>query len=138
MSDDVATLVQKAVRLALVSDPDLAAAVGDLVLDEVPDNQAPPYLRFGDIEPARDDQDGCLGWTVTLGIEAYSRPGSGRVEAQRLCGLVSAALHRAPEILTVDGFTVWDLESDTYAVTRQGDGKTYQGTVAAVVYLSAT
>ena len=137
MSDDIASAVQAAIRAALLADPALAAEIGTLVFDEVPDNHPAPYLRFGRIEPSRDDTDGCLEWLVTLGIEAHTRPGSGRVQAQRLCGLVSDALHRQGDALSVPGWAVWDVESDTFAVTRLGDGKTYLGTVAAVVSLSA-
>lgn len=137
MSDDVASAVQAAVRAVLLADPALAAEIGTFVFDEVPDNRPPPYLRFGRIEPARDDTDGCLDWTVTLGIEAHTRPGSGRIEAQRLCGLVSGILHRQGDALSVPGWAVWDVESDTFAVTQLSDGKTYLGTVAAVISLSA-
>ncbi|MFG6535555.1 DUF3168 domain-containing protein [Sulfitobacter sp. 1A16787] len=138
MSNDIASATQFAVRAVLVADPALVAELGGpWVYDEVPDNTAPPYLRFGRIEPARDDTDGHLGWSVTMGLEAHTRPGSGRVSAQRLCGLVSAALHRRPEALTLPDWVVVDVDSDTFSVARQGDGKTYLGTALAVVTLSA-
>lgn len=137
MADDIASAVLLAARAVLLADADLVAEVGQNVLDEPRDNLAPPYIRFGSLEPARDDTDGCLGWSVTMALHVYTRPGAGRISAQRICGRVSDILHRDPDAWSVPGFTVWEVEATGFSVERQADGKTYEGTILVVVSLTA-
>lgn len=138
--DDVGLKVQKALRLALRSDADLTALVGFRIVDEPHDKETLPLLRFGRITPVPDDTDGTAGWLVSVGLEAHSRPeaarpDAGRVEAGRICGAIHAALHRQPEALTVEGWSVIDIEVQSWLVDRQSDGAAYLGTLALEISL---
>ncbi|MGR3498776.1 MAG: DUF3168 domain-containing protein [Limimaricola soesokkakensis] len=127
---DYATATQAAIRAALVADAGVAALVGDRVVDEPAEGIAFPFIRFGTITPRPDDTDATLGAQVAVGIEAHSRPEAGRIEATRILEAVAAALHRRPEILDLGALHAFEIEVQTWTVTRDGDGQSYTGTLA--------
>lgn len=137
MADAYDLAAMAALRAVLTADADLAALVGDRIVDEPADGIALPYVRFGAIEPRADDTDGRLGAVVGVGLEIHSRPLAGRVEAARICGAIAAALHRQPEALTLEGLTCSEIEVLTWTVGRAGDGVTYLGRMALDVSIDA-
>jgi uncharacterized protein DUF3168 len=137
VADGYLTGVQAALRTALVADAGMAALVADRIVDEPRENVIFPYIRFGGIAPVNDDTDGALGAIVTVGLETHSRPVAGKIEAARICEAINTALHRRPEVVTVAGYTVVDVEVLTWTVTRASDGATYVGTLALEVHLDA-
>ncbi len=137
MSDGSLTATMAGLRAALVADATLAALVADRVVDEPRPDIAFPYVRFGRLEPVADDTDATLGEIIQVGLEIHSRPTAGRVEAARICEAIKAALHRKPEDLTVAGFSVCEINVQTWAVDRGKDGATYEGRLALEVHLDA-
>ena len=137
MADGYMTAAMAAIRAALVADPDVSAFVGDRVVDEPRENIIFPYIRFGLITPVPDDTDGTRGQKITMGLEAHSRPIAGRIQAGRMCEAIAAALHKRPEALTVAGFTVTEIQVQTWAVYRKSDGATYEGKLSLEVRLEA-
>lgn len=139
MADGYVTAVMAGLRAALVADAGVAAFVGGRVVDEPRPSIAFPYIRFGDLEPVGDDTDGTRGAIVQAGLEVHSRPdnGTGRVEATRICEAVHAALHKRPAAVTAGGFTVTEIEVQTWLVRREKDGATYEGRIALEVHLDA-
>ena len=137
MADGYSTGVQAALRTALVADAGVAALVAGRVVDEPREDVVFPYIRFGTITPLNDDTDGARGASVTVGLEVHSRPIAGKIEAARVCEAINDALHRRPEVVTVAGYTVVDVEVQTWTVTRKSDGASYVGTLALQVQLSA-
>lgn len=137
MANDEIGETMAGIRAALIADPDLAAVVGDRVLDDPRQDVAFPFVRFGNMETVSDDTDGTEGTQVQVGLEVHSRPEWGRVEATGICKMIQAVLHRHPEVVDVQGYTVVDIEVQTWLVARQKDGATYEGKVALVVHLDA-
>lgn len=135
MSDGEATAVMAGLRAALVADAGVAALVGNRIVDEPRESIALPFIRFGNLEPRSDDTDGAQGAIVQTGLVVHSRPETGRVEAARICEAVKAALHRQPEAVTAAGFTVTEIEVQTWVVERMSDGATYRGRLALEVHL---
>lgn len=123
-------------RAALVADPGIASLVGDRVVDEPEQGIALPYIRFGRTEEVSDDTDNTAGALVHIGFEVHSRPNVGRGEAARICRLIKKVLHRS-DLVAVPGFSLVDIEVQTWAVSRASDGKTYEGRLALEVRLSA-
>lgn len=130
-----ASETQAGLRAALVADPGVFALIGDRVVDEPGPDCPLPFVRFQEIEPVPDDTDGLAGAVVSVGIEVHSRPAAGRIEAQAICEAIKAALHRKPEAVAAAGFRVFEVEVQTFTVTRQGDGATYRGALAIEVHL---
>lgn len=124
-------------RAALIADAALAALVGERVVDEPAEDIAFPYVRFGDITPVPDDTDHRLGLILQVGLIAYSRPVAGRTEAGAICAALRDALHRRPDAVAVAGYTVTEIEVQTWLVQRAGDGATYEGRLALEVHLDA-
>ena len=138
MADGYVTATMAGLIAALLADPGVTGIVGDRVVDEPGEGIGFPYIRLGRLEPVADDTDGTLGALVQAGLVVHSRPGQsgGRVEAARICEAIQAGLHRS-ETLICDGFSVVDVEVQTWAVDRARDGKSYEGRVALTVRLSA-
>lgn len=136
MADDF-TAAWAGVRAALIADAGVSALVGDRVLDHVPDGVQFPYVRLGRVQPVPDDTDGTEGALITLGLECFSRPAVGRIEAARICQAIKAALHRRLDAVAVAGFNLVDIEVQTWAVNQLGDGATWRGVVSLQVRLDA-
>lgn len=137
MADGFGTATQAALRAALIADAGVAALVGDRVVDAPVEGLAFPYVRFGDIEPRADDTDGARGAAVSVGLEAHSRPGAGRIEAARIMEAIEAALHRRPEALGFTAHTCSEIEVQAWTVRRASDAASYVGTLALEVWLDA-
>ena len=137
MADGYMTATMAGLRAALLGDAGLAVLVGERVVDEPARDIAFPYIRFGDLTPANDDTDGTRGAIVQVGLVVHSRPDAGRLEAARICEAINAALHQAPEVVTVAGYSVCDVLVQTWTVERQNDGATYEGRLALEVHLDA-
>lgn len=136
MGDDFAIKSWAGVRAALLADAGVAALVGARVVDEPGAGIALPYIRLGRLEPVADDTDGTQGALVQMGLEAHSRPLSGgRIEALRICEAMRAALHRRPDLVTVTGANVCEVEVQTFTATRAADGSTYLGILALAITL---
>lgn len=128
MADGPALALQAALVAALKANAGVAALVGARVYDEPPALVAFPYVRIGEIIINPVVTDGKKAFEATFGIEAYSRPVSGRVEATRIADAVMVALEdTAPSLV---GFTVAWLFFQTYAVSRMADGESYAANIA--------
>lgn len=125
-----ALAVMSGLRAALRADPDLTALISGRVVDEPRKNQAFPYVRFGRIDVKSDDTSGHIAYSVTIGLEAHSRPIAGRVEATAICEAMSELLHRKPEAVTLAGFNLWDLQAQAMSATPASDGASYVGVLA--------
>ncbi|NKW78959.1 DUF3168 domain-containing protein [Rhodobacteraceae bacterium R_SAG7] len=138
MADGYLTATMAGLIAALLADPAVTDLVGDRVVDEPGEGIGFPYIRPDRLELVNEDTDGTEGALVQVGLAVHSRPGrsGGRVEAARICERINSALHRS-ETLICDGFTVVDVEVQTWAVDRARDGKSYEGRVALTVRLSA-
>jgi uncharacterized protein DUF3168 len=137
VADGYVTAVMAGLRAALIADAGVAALVGDRVVDEPRADITLPYVRFGLITPVADDTDGTLGAAVTVGLEAHSRPTAGRVEAARICEAMQVALHRQIGAVSVAGYTVVEIEVQTWSIARQPDGASYLGTLSLEMRLDA-
>lgn len=136
MADGYLTAAMVGLRAALIAAPEIAALVADRVVDEPEQGIAFPYVRFGRTEEVTDDTDNTAGALVHVGFEIHSRPSAGRIEAARICKLIKKVLHRS-ELVSVPGYSVVDVEVQTWSVHRLGDGKTYEGRLALELRLSA-
>lgn len=136
MADGYVTAAMVGLRAALIAAPEIAALVGDRVVDEPEQDIAFPYVRFGRTEEVTDDTDNTAGALVHVGFEVHSRPSAGRIEAARICKLIKKVLHRS-ELVAVPGYSVVDVEVQTWSVHRLADGKTYEGRLALELRLSA-
>ena len=130
MADDFALGLQKGVRAALVADAGVSALVGAKIYDEPPSSAVLPYVRFGDISPSAADTDSTEGAEVQIGLIAHSRPVAGRVEAVQIVEAVKNALHRQETAVTVTGFNLVQLIFQTYAATRDPEGRGYTATIS--------
>ena len=123
---------QAACRARLIAVDAVTDIVSTRVYDEPPQDPTFPYIRFGAIEDASFDQDGALASEISMDLEVYSRPASGRVECTQIVDAVRHALHRQEgefDELTGGGILVQCIVEDT-RVVRMGDGRTYFGLVA--------
>ncbi len=138
MADDVVMAAWAGLRVALAADASLAALVpGDRVLDHVPENVAFPYIRLGRLQPSPDDTDGHRGHLITLGLECFSRPSFGRMQAVQICQAIEAALHQRPQDVPVAGFNLIEIEVQTWSVDRAADGMTWRGVVSLELRLDS-
>ena len=135
MADGPALALQAALVATLKADAGVTAIVAGRGYDEPPQNVAFPYIRLGVLvlEPFRTDAK--VAWTVTFGIEAHSRPVSGRVLATRAAQAVIAALDEQP--LSVPGFSLAWSQFITSTTSRAGDGESYIATAAFEAVLDA-
>lgn len=137
MADGPALALQAALVAALRADAGVSALVGARVYDKPPHaaNLTFPYVRIGPIilSPLRMSGD-CVDDEIGFGIEAYSRPVAGRVEAARIAQAIREALDGVP--FAVTGFNLDWCNYLTQAVSEGSDGESYVATVAFEAALS--
>lgn len=133
MADDFGLALQKALITRLKADADIIALVGGRVYDEPPQNATFPLLRLGELNVSALRASCVRAATVTFGIEAESRPTSGRVEATRCAEAVVAALDGYA--LSVTGFSTVSLLWRGTTVDRDGDGESYTAIAAFTAVL---
>jgi hypothetical protein len=109
--------LQRAVFQKLTATPALMALVTG-VFDEVPDNQAFPYVSFGGLVETRDDTHDAQGLDVTLTIDVWSNY-PGIREAADIFAVLDAALDRQP--LVVAGFKDVSVVHDQHQTIRDPD-----------------
>ncbi|MCK4957750.1 MAG: DUF3168 domain-containing protein [Planctomycetes bacterium] len=105
----------------------LAALDGNVnapVFDNVPENQAAPYIVIGDDTSTPHDADLQTGFDMTLTIHSWSTY-RGKKEVKALMGEVYNLLNRAP--LAVTGYTVIDIMSEYGQTFLDSDGVTRHG-----------
>lgn len=133
MADGPALSLQAALVAALKADAGVAAIVGARVYDEPPQDVAFPYVRIGEILVRPFHTDGQEAFEITFGIEAFSRPVAGRVEAARLAYAVQAALH--DQTLAITGYgNAWTF-CETFTTARDGAGQGYSSIIAFTAML---
>lgn len=130
MADGYALALQKALVGQLRADAGVSALVSTRIYDEPPQTPTRPFIRIGAIEPAPLRTDCRAAARVNFGIEVYSRPTSGRVEATRCAEAVVAALDEQEDALTVTGYTLTSLQWMGQTVGRDPDGQSYTAIVA--------
>jgi len=130
MADGYALALQKGVVSALKANAVVSGLVGPRVYDEPPQTPVFPYIRFGNIEPRPLRTDCGSAASVAFGIEAHSRPTSGRVEATQIAEAVVAALDEQESSLVVSGFNLVSLQWLTQTIGRENDGESYLAIVA--------
>ena len=133
MADSYGLAIQAALVARLKAASGVAALVSTRVYDEPPQSPTFPYVRIGNIEVSPLRADCVSAATVTFGIEAHSRPVSGRVEAARCLEAVVAALDGFA--LVVTGFTTVTLRWRVSNVTKNNDGQSYTGIAAFTAVL---
>ncbi|MEM8822039.1 MAG: DUF3168 domain-containing protein [Pseudomonadota bacterium] len=130
MADGAAGALHKALIAALKASADVAAIVGPRVYDEPPQAAKPPYIRLGALEP-RPLRTSCnAGERINFGLEAHSRPKSGRVEATKMLEAIKLVLDGRPDVLTLPGWNVVAVDWLTQTTGREDDGETYLGIAA--------
>jgi len=127
MADSYAIELQVALVALLEADAGIAALVSERIYDEPPQPVMRPYIKIGDIEP-RPVRSSCgKAANVVFGIEAYSRPNSGRIEATRCAEAVVSALDGAA--LDVVGYRTVYCRWLTQTVESDGDGVGYSAII---------
>ena len=122
--------LQKSVRAVLVADTTIAGLVGARIYDEPPQDPTFPYIRFGEIMERPMDTDSEQAASITMDVEAYSRPKAGRVECQKIIDAIRAALHRKESAVELDGAGEVTLcVAREHRVIRTPDGRTYFGLI---------
>jgi hypothetical protein len=132
---DYSLSLQKGLVAYLKTVPALTAIIGTRVYDEPPQTVTFPYARIGAIEPTPLRSDCGTAATVTFGIEIYSRPKSGRVEASQAAQAVREALDGYA--LPLDGLTAVTMRWRTQTVNRDADGQSYIAIIAFTTILDA-
>lgn len=137
MKFDVAT-AWAALRAVLIADPDVLALVPEArIVDHAPEGIEFPYIRWDRSEFRPDDTDNTEGARIFLGVECFSRPEFGRVEAANICAALYNAVHRHPALVVIAGENTIDIQVQTYAVDRDRDGATWRGVVSYELRLDA-
>jgi hypothetical protein len=132
---DVAIELQRALIARAKAASAVTALVGTRVYDEPPQGVTYPYVRIGnlDVRPLRTT---CVtSWDVLFTLEGHSRPGQGRVEANRIGSALVAAFD--DHALSVTGFTLSWLWFVTMTTIRAADGRSYQCNTAFEAMLTA-
>lgn len=130
MPDGAALALQAALITAMEASVEVTALVDDRIYDEPPDSPQLPYIRLGAIEPLPARTTCGNGKRILFGIEAHSRPNSGRVEATRICEALEVLFDGNPASLSLSGHRVSSLDYQTQTTGRENDGKTYLGIIA--------
>jgi hypothetical protein len=125
----------RGLRAALVADPDLAALVADRISSDPEDEIEFPFVGLGRVTVVPDDTHDTRGLEVTLGLEAHGQGENGRSEVNQILGAIREVLHLKPGSVTVDGYTVFEVEVKTSAVVKGRDGMRHIGTMALAVTL---
>lgn len=133
MAEGPALALQRSLVTALKANAGVAALVGARVYDEPPANVTFPYVRIGEVIAQPFHTDGKEAFEMTFGIEGYSRPVSGRVEAANIAFAVQVALH--DQALTVTGYTNPWTFCETFTNGRDADGETYTAICAFTAML---
>jgi hypothetical protein len=129
MSDGFSLALQKAVRVALLTDSGVTDLISTRLYDEPPANAVYPYARFGNIVADTLDTDGSTSADVAMTIIAHSRS-TGRVEASRIAEAIRAALHRQESAVTPAGFSLVELICEQYYADRDdAAGRGYTATI---------
>jgi hypothetical protein len=135
MADGPALALQAALVARLKANAGISTLVGARVYDEPPQNVVFPYVRIGAVDARALRLSGTfVDEDIIFGIECYSQPVAGRVEASRIAHAVRLALDAAP--LTVTGYRLDWCQWMTQAVQRQADGRSYVATLAFEAALS--
>lgn len=137
MGKEYVTQAAAALRVAILSDAALVAALPGGVCDDPPAGVEFPYVRLGRMEVSPDDTDGAEGALVQIGIEVHSRPGAGRLEVLGLCEKIAALIHRQPDLLLAAGLETVEIEVQTWTASRAADGATFLGVMACQITLDA-
>jgi hypothetical protein len=117
-------------RAALIASADVAALIGDRVVDEPEADIAFPYVRIKSAEFSPDDTDKTRGAVVQVGLVVHSRPDAGgKTEAMRICWAIYEALHFEPEAATITGGP-YEARVQTWIVERAKPGAGYEGRLA--------
>lgn len=111
--------LQTAVYSTLTGRPQLMALVNG-VFDDVPDNQAYPYVTIGDILETVADAHDHQGLDSVVTIHVWS-DAAGFKEASRIFAEVDTALDR--KSLSLAGFTQVDIWHDQHQEVRDPDPK---------------
>ena len=117
--------LQTAVYTALTGDAALVAALGGTkIYDHVPRRVLPPYVAIAS-SVAQDWSTGTdAGDDHTLTLQVWSDL-AGRAEAERIMGLVAAALHDRP--LTLAGVRLVNLRHERSEARRLSEGDRFHG-----------
>jgi hypothetical protein len=112
--------LQTAIYSRLSGDATLAAMVSG-VYDHVPQGQAFPYVRIGNVTEVPDNLFGKVGRAATVTISVFSQ-GQGYKEALTIAGRVQQLLDGAS--LSVTGYACVDVSFEWSATLTEGDGIT--------------
>lgn len=120
MSDPSLEL-QGAIVTALKSNAAVAALVADRVYDRVPETALYPLIQIGNFTVNDDGADCIDGTEIFADLHIWSRT-VGQVEAKRITAAVRSVLHDTT--LSLSGFRMIDMRSDTTRVFADPDGET--------------
>lgn len=119
--------VQKAVYTRLSGSVVLQSADGAIpVYDDVPQDQAYPYIMIGDVTGSQWDTKTTPGDQVTVTIHALSQY-RGMSEVKRMLDEIVQDLTSATLDLSADTFAAIVSRVDHYETFLEGDGRTRHG-----------
>lgn len=118
---DPAWALQKALHARLAGDAELVALVGARIYDEVPRNEAAPYVHLAEAAVRDWSTATEAGAEVLFAIIVFSKA-AGRREALAIAERVRALLHEAP--LALDGHRLVNLRhAATETLRNVKDGR---------------
>lgn len=107
-----ANAVQAGIYARLMSYTPLTSLVGSNVFDFVPSTARPPYVLIGDDTAVDWSTKTKSGWEVTLAIHCWDFEKAGRKSVKAILSAIYDALHRQEASITVNGFTLVQLQSE--------------------------
>jgi len=117
--------LQKSIYSALTSNATLMGKVTG-VFDFIPDNQAYPFVQIGEIDFNPFDTHTENGFSGTLQINVWDRPGSrGRAPIHDLNNDIYDTLHLAEPVIA--GFSTLSFRFDFSQILVDQDAVTYHG-----------
>jgi hypothetical protein len=123
----VSVSFQDLVLAKLLASAEVAAIVGDRIVDGNDDDLAFPNITFGASDSTPDDVDCIRGREETLQIDCWTRDGGKKWPCRKLVDAVKGALHDAQGELTVGVLIL--MRVDLVRVFADPDGVTTHGVV---------
>lgn len=124
----VAVELQRAIFNRLVEDYGVGALVADRIYDNRPEDSAMPCITFGPTQRIMEDMDCIEGERHYIQIDVWDRSQGRKVNAERICDAVKAALHDA-SLSLIDPHAVGECLVEDIRVFIDSDGLTAHGVI---------
>tara|TARA_B100000519_G_scaffold96656_2_gene84101 strand:- start:2626 stop:3033 length:408 start_codon:yes stop_codon:yes gene_type:complete len=116
--------LQSRIYSTLNGDSNLTSTLGAGVFDEVPQNQAYPFVKIGEFSSVDYGTKDVDGNEATVQIDIYSRY-RGSKQVHDIMDRIHTLLHNAS--LTVSGYNLINIRFEFSDIVRDADGITRQG-----------